>query len=61
MPRLDAYFSYRNIDVSTIKELCKRWSPEIAKNFTKKGAHTAMADTLESISELRYYREHYFR
>ena len=61
MPRLDAYFSYRNVDVSTIKELCKRWSPQIAKNFSKKGAHTAMADTLESITELKFYRKNFFR
>ena len=61
MPKLDAYFSYRNVDVSTIKELCKRWSPDIVKNFSKKGAHTAMADTLESINELKFYRENFFR
>ena len=61
MPKLDAYFSYRNVDVSTIKELCKRWSPNVVKNFSKKGAHTAMADTLESITELKYYRENFFR
>ena len=56
MPRLDAYFSYRNVDVSTIKELCKRWSPQVTK-LLKKGAHTAMADTLESITELKFYRK----
>jgi len=61
MPRLDAYFSYRNIDVSTIKELCKRWSPQVAKTFSKKGAHTAMADTIESITELKFYRKNFFR
>ena len=61
MPRLDAYFSYRNVDVSTIKELCKRWSPQVLKNFSKKGAHTAMADTLESITELKFYRKNFFR
>ncbi len=60
MPKLDSYFSYRNIDVSTIKELCKRWHPKISKGFTKKGAHTAMADTIESIEELRYYRKIFF-
>jgi oligoribonuclease len=58
MPRLEAYFHYRNIDVSTIKELCRRWRPELLKGFTKKGAHTALADILESIEELRYYRKH---
>jgi len=61
MPKLEAYFHYRNIDVSTVKELCKRWQPEVAKNFTKKQAHTAYADIVESIEELRYYREHFFR
>jgi len=60
MPNLDSYFSYRNIDVSTIKELCKRWHPKISKGFTKKGAHTAMADTVESIEELRYYKNSFF-
>jgi oligoribonuclease len=58
MPRLEAFFHYRNIDVSTIKELCRRWRPELLKGFTKKGAHTALADILESIEELRYYRKH---
>jgi oligoribonuclease len=61
MPKLEAFFHYRNLDVSTIKELCKRWQPEIAKNFTKQQAHTAYADILESIEELRYYRKHFFR
>ena len=60
MPKLEAYFHYRNIDVSTIKELCKRWQPEIAKGFSKKQAHTALADILESVEELRYYREKLF-
>ena len=60
MPELEAYFHYRNIDVSTIKELCKRWHPKISKGFTKKGAHTAMADTVESIEELRYYKKSFF-
>jgi oligoribonuclease len=61
MPKLEGYFHYRNIDVSTVKELCKRWQPEVAKNFTKKQAHTAYADIIESIEELRYYRENFFR
>jgi oligoribonuclease len=60
MPQLDAYFHYRNIDVSTIKELCARWQPEIAKGFKKKGVHLALDDIKESIEELRYYREHIF-
>ena len=57
MPKLEAYFHYRNIDVSTLKELCKRWHPELVKGFTKKQAHTALADIEESIEELKYYRE----
>lgn len=61
MPKLEAFFHYRNIDVSTVKELCKRWQPEIAKQFTKKQAHTAYADIIESIEELRYYRANFFR
>jgi len=57
MPQLEAYFHYRNIDVSTLKELCKRWHPELVKGFTKNQAHTALADIEESIEELKYYRE----
>ncbi len=60
MPKLESYFHYRNIDVSTIKELCKRWQPEIAKGFSKQQAHTALADIIESVEELRYYREKLF-
>jgi oligoribonuclease len=60
MPKLETYFHYRNIDVSTIKELCKRWQPEIAKGFSKQQAHTALADIIESVEELRYYREKLF-
>ncbi len=60
MPKLEAYFHYRNIDVSTIKELCKRWQPEIAKGISKQQAHTALADIIESVEELRYYREKLF-
>jgi oligoribonuclease len=56
MPTFEAYFHYRNLDVSTLKELCRRWRPEVYKGFVKKGAHTALADVLESIEELRYYR-----
>jgi len=56
MPELEAFFHYRNIDVSTIKELCRRWSPAVMKGFEKKGAHTALADIEESIEELRFYR-----
>lgn len=57
MPKLEAYFHYRNIDVSTLKELCKRWHPELVKGFAKNQAHTALADIQESIEELKYYRE----
>ena len=57
MPKLEAYFHYRNVDVSTLKELCKRWHPELVKGFTKNQAHTALADIEESIEELKYYRE----
>ena len=59
MPRLEAYFHYRNIDVSTLKELCKRWRPEVARGFVKRSAHTALADIAESIDELRYYRDRF--
>jgi oligoribonuclease len=61
MPALEAYFHYRNLDVSTLKELCKRWKPEIARGVVKKGRHEALADILESIEELRYYREHFIQ
>jgi oligoribonuclease len=61
MPELEAYFHYRNLDVSTVKELCKRWQPEIAKGFKKRSAHTAIADIEESIEELRYYRTHFLK
>jgi oligoribonuclease (3'-5' exoribonuclease) len=59
MPTLEDFFHYRNLDVSTLKELCKRWQPEIYKGFKKKSKHTAMADIYESIDELKYYREHF--
>jgi oligoribonuclease len=58
MPKLEAFFHYRNLDVSTLKELAKRWSPEVYKGFKKKQKHTAMADVYESIEELIYYRTH---
>ena len=57
MPRLEAYFHYRNLDVSTLKELVRRWKPELMKGFTKEGKHEALADILESIEELKYYRK----
>ena len=58
MPKLEEFFHYRNLDVSTLKELAKRWKPEILAGFKKAQAHTAMADIIESIDELSYYREH---
>ncbi len=58
MPRLEEFFHYRNLDVSTLKELAKRWKPEILTGFRKAQAHTALADIAESIDELAYYREH---
>lgn len=61
MPRLEAYFHYRNLDVSTIKELAKRWRPEIYAAFKKQQRHTALADVHESIDELAYYRQHFLR
>ena len=57
MPRLEAHFHYRNLDVSTLKELVKRWQPEALKGFVKEGKHEALADILESIEELKYYRK----
>jgi len=61
MPKLEDYFHYRNLDVSTIKELAKRWRPEIYAAFKKQQRHTALADVNESIDELAYYREHFLR
>src|SRR5918992_4956181 len=57
MPRLETYFHYRNLDVSTLKELVRRWKPEVLKSFTKEGKHEALADILESIEELKFYRK----
>jgi oligoribonuclease len=61
MPKLEDYFHYRNLDVSTLKELVKRWRPELAKGLTKHGKHEALADIYESIEEMKYYREHFIR
>lgn len=61
MPELEAFFHYRNLDVSTLKELARLWKPEITAGFVKKGAHLALDDILESIEELKYYREHLIR
>ena len=61
MPKLEAFFHYRNLDVSTLKELARRWRPELLAGFRKAQAHTALADIQESIDELAYYREHFLR
>lgn len=61
MPKLEAYFHYRNIDVSTLKELAARWAPEVKDGFKKQSTHQALADIIESIEELRYYREHFIK
>ncbi len=61
MPRLEAWLHYRNLDVSTLKELAKRWKPEVYNGFKKAQSHTALADVHESIDELVHYREHFLR
>ncbi len=61
MPQLEAYFHYRNLDVSTLKELVKRWKPEVAAGLTKQSKHEALADIYDSIVEMKYYREHFIR
>ena len=61
MPELEAYFHYRNLDVSTLKELVARWAPELQAGFKEGDTHLALADIRESIAELRYYREHFIR
>ena len=61
MPKLEAFFHYRNLDVSTLKELAKRWRPEILASFVKHGKHEALADIYESIEELKHYREHFLK
>jgi oligoribonuclease len=61
MPLLEAFFHYRNLDVSTLKELARRWKPEILAGFKKAQAHTALADIKESIDELAYYRQHFLQ
>jgi oligoribonuclease len=58
MPRLESYFHYRNLDVSTLKELARRWKPEVVRSFEKKSRHEALADIYESIAELAHYRRH---
>jgi oligoribonuclease len=61
MPRLEAFFHYRNLDVSTLKELAARWAPDLKDGFRKKNSHLALDDIRESIAELRYYRTHFLR
>lgn len=61
MPQLEAYFHYRNLDVSTLKELVKRWKPEIMAGLTKQSKHEALADIYDSIAEMKYYREHFIK
>ena len=61
MPKLEQFFHYRTIDVSTLKELARRWKPELLKGFEKHSKHEALADIYESIDELKYYREHFIK
>lgn len=61
MPKLEAFFHYRNVDVSTFKELAKRWRPEVYNAFKKRQSHTALADVHESIDELEHYRKHFLK
>ena len=61
MPALEEFFHYRNLDVSTVKELVKRWAPDAVSGFKKGGTHLALDDTRDSIRELRFYREHFFK
>ena len=61
MPTLEAFFHYRNLDVSTLKILAERWAPQIKEGFQKKGTHQALDDIRESIAELQYYREHFIK
>ena len=61
MPKLEAFFHYRNLDVSTVKELATRWAPGMKNSIKKSNNHLALDDILESIGELRFYREHFFK
>jgi len=61
MPRLEAFFHYRNLDVSTVKELARRWKPEVMEGLSKQGTHLALDDIRESIAELKHYRERFFK
>lgn len=61
MPQLESWFHYRNLDVSTLKELARRWRPEVARGVVKKGRHEALADIYESIAELAHYRDNFLK
>ena len=61
MPLLERHFHYRNLDVSTLKELCQRWAPEVARGFSKNSSHLALEDIRDSIAELVHYRAHFLR
>jgi len=61
MPKLESWFHYRNLDVSTLKELCKRWRPDLAKKLVKHGKHEALADIYESIEEMKFYRDNFLK
>jgi oligoribonuclease len=61
MPDFEDYFHYRNLDVSTVKELARRWKPEVLDKVVKTGAHLALDDILESIAEMKVYQEHFFK
>jgi len=61
LPQLEAFFHYRNVDVSTLKELARRWKPEVYRSFDKKSRHEALADIYESIEEMRHYRQHFIQ
>jgi oligoribonuclease len=61
LPQLEAFFHYRNLDVSTLKELARRWKPEVYRSFEKKSRHEALADIYESIEEMRHYRRNFIQ
>ena len=61
MPALERFFHYRNLDVSTLKELCTRWAPDVARGLAKESTHLALADIRDSIAELKYYRQHFLK
>jgi oligoribonuclease len=61
MPQLEAYFHYRNVDVSTLKELARRWRPELLNGLKKEGSHLALDDVRDSIAEMSYYRDHFLK